>query len=201
MGRRPVAKGEHFGAVPPAEVECPPLNAPAECPPLSAPPLNAPRWMLPVECPPLNAPRWVPPAEYPTTTPPRITRTSPTTPLELLELHRLPPPPSNSWLRACPLASHRCPLALLRLATGLMGRCLSVHVCFDATYLGLGTTLKNTDHRPAARFLLSIILTIYKSIGYPTNGVTNPVMSVHVDVNLILSCEGLKQWVISCYRG
>ena len=59
--------------------------------------------------------RRLPPLEFTTppktspTTPPRIPKTSPT----------LPPPPSNSWLR-CPLACHQCPLALLRLATGLL---------------------------------------------------------------------------------
>ena len=93
---RPVAKGGHFGAVPPRWSGVPPrwmfpLNvyhwvpprsiAPDECPPVSAPP----RWV---------PPRWMPSAECPLAAdyPPRFRKTSPTTPsLEFLKLRRLPP--------------------------------------------------------------------------------------------------------------
>ena len=90
---RPVAKGGHFGAVPPRwsgvpPAECPPLNAchwvpprsitPDECPPLSAPPLNAP-----AECPLAGIPKISGISDYPLEVLP---------PLEVLKLRRLPPP-------------------------------------------------------------------------------------------------------------
>ena len=107
---RPVAKGGHFGAVPPAEVECPPLNVPRwmftiECPP----PLNSLRWVPPVECPPLN----VLSAPSPPTSAPGIPKTSP-----IRKTSPIPPPPRIRKTSStapppprirCPLACHRCP--------------------------------------------------------------------------------------------
>ena len=116
---RPVAKGGHFGAVPPRwsgvpprwmfTIECPPRSiAAVECPP-------APRWMPSAECecplaPAITTPRipktspTTPPRTPKTspTTPPRTPKTSPTTPPRIRKLRRLPPPLEFLKLRRLP---------------------------------------------------------------------------------------------------
>ena len=77
---RPVAKGGHFGAMPPCWSGVPPRwMFPPECLPLSAPPLNSPRWVPPGECPPAEC------------RPPSAPSSPPTSPVEFVKLRRLPP--------------------------------------------------------------------------------------------------------------
>ena len=104
LDARPVAKGGHFGAVPPRWIGVPPRwMFPPECLPLSAPPLNSPRWVPLGECPPAECRPPSAPSSPPTSPvefvkirrlpPPRTRKTSPTTlPLEFVKPRRLPPP-------------------------------------------------------------------------------------------------------------
>ena len=115
---RPVAKGGHFGAVPPRWSGVPPRwMFPAECLPLSAPPLNSPRWVPPGECPPAEC------------RPPSAPLSPPTSPVEFVKLRNLadyPPPRIRKTSPTTPpLEFVGAPLlvtapALLRLATGLL---------------------------------------------------------------------------------